>query len=124
MTELTDSEAQHIIELKEQIRKAGPKQLRHIRRTIRNRIFRMRQGRSGFDNGLRKFIEAQLNPDQDLATFTHNWDISPRDPLTVISPFEWESSGGKFEALMVPDDNGIPRKVMVCDPAAFTQQDD
>jgi len=122
-SELTDDEAQHIIELKEQAARASGRQLRHLRRVIRNRIFRIRQGRDGFDNGLKKFIEAQLSPDQSLDTFTFNWDIAPNDPMKVVSPYEWTDCGGTFETVMVLCQDGITRPERQCDPTAFTKQE-
>jgi len=122
MASLTDEEALHIAQLHQQLEGASKKQVRHMRRVIRNRIFRIRQGREEFDQGLRKFIEQQLSPDQRLDTFTFNWDIAPNEPLRVISPYDWTAAGGLFEEISVLCDDGIMRKERLCDPAAFTKQ--
>lgn len=122
---LTDEEVQHILDLRMQLGTASKKSLRHLRRRIRYRLFRIREGTRAeeFDLGLKKTIEMQFSPDMSWKTFTFNWDVAPFDPLVVITPFEWESRGGKFEMQMVMCKDGVVRPEKVCDPSAFTKQE-
>jgi len=123
LDELTE-EQQHILDLQAQIERASPKQVRHLRRLLRNRIFRCRQGREGFDNGLIAHLEAQWSPDMGLSTFTFNWDLHPKDPLRVVMPFDWVDAGGTYVEMPAMDQKtGVLKKVRVCDPTAFTQQE-
>lgn len=94
--------------------KKSASQLRLLRRKIRYRLFRLREGQLGeFDQGLKKWIELQLKPMGDMSwhEFTFGWDVAAQDPLKVITPFEWDGS-------MLRDADGQPR----CDPPAFTRQ--
>jgi hypothetical protein len=118
-----DEDGQAMIELIQQVRKARGKRLRHIRRVIRNRIFRIRAGNDEYDKGLKSFLQKQLTPDMSFDTFTFTWDVSPREPLKVISPYEWISEGGTFEIVNVQGDDGIIRQQKICDPTAFTKQE-
>lgn len=111
-----------MLALIQQVRMARGKQLRHLRRTIRNRIFRIRSGKDEFDRGLKSFLVKQLTPDMSFDKFTFTWDVSPREPLKVISPYEWMSEGGTFEMVNVQGDDGIVRQQKICDPTAFTKQ--
>ena len=112
-----------MLELIQQVATARGKRLRHVRRNIRNRIFRVRAGNVEYDNGLRAYLEAQFTPDMTFDKFTFNWDVSPRNPLKVISPFEWVDEGGTFETINVLCDDGIARPQKLCDPTAFTKQE-
>lgn len=119
---LTDEESNHIIDLQSELGTASKKQLRHLRRRIRYRLFRIREGRYEFDKGLKKYIEQQFSPDMNWDTFTFNWDVAPYSPLEVITPWEWGSRGGKFDNVNVMCDDGIVRPEKICDPSAFTKQ--
>jgi len=120
---LTDEEADHLIDLKMQAQTANPRMRRHMRRQIRYRIFRIREGRNEFDKGLKKLIESQLEGRDTLEQFTFSWDIAPNDPLKVVSMFEWEAKGGKFDMISELCDDGITRQKRICSPTAFTQQE-
>jgi len=120
---LTDDEASHLLDLKQEAMNLKGLKLHKFRRRIRNRLFRIRQGRKEFDNGLKKMIESQFEPDMNWKTYTFNWDVAPIDPLKIISPFEWESNGGTFEDVMVQGDDGVIRKQRICSPTAFTHQE-
>jgi len=122
---LTEDEALHCIELKHAAMQAqGSKtKMRHVRRTIRNRLHRIRQGRLEYDLGLKKLIEAQFHPNMSWENFTFEWDVSPKDPLEVITSYQWADHGGKFETHRVQCDDGIIRDQMICDPTAFTKQE-
>lgn len=84
------------------------------RRDIRYRLFRIREGGERlheFDKGLKAFVELQFRSGMNWKNFTFVWDISATEFLKVISPFEWQSSGGKLT------------KDGYCDPVAFTEQE-
>jgi len=120
---LTEAEADHLLELKQQSMTASKTALRQLRRKLRYRIFRIREGRDEHDLGLKKLIESQLEGRDTLDHFTFTWDLSPKDPLKVINMFEWESEGGKFETVTELCDDGIARPRRVCHPTAFTRQE-
>jgi hypothetical protein len=96
--------------------KAQSKWVRHERRSLRYKIFRIREGK--WENNvelaaLKSWYEKQLEDDWSFNDFTFKWDLSLADPLKVITPYEWDGNvvefpggGGKF-----------------CDPAAFTKQE-
>ena len=116
-------EDKEMLELIQQVQTSEGKRLRHLRRKIRNRLFRIRQGNEDFDRGLRAFMEEQMTPDMSFEKFTFSWDVSPSNPLKVISVFEWVDEGGTFETLNVLCDDGIMRPQKMCDPTAFTKQE-
>lgn len=120
---MSDEEAQHILDLKNQINNGGEKTRRLLRRRIRYRLFRVREGKAEHDKGLRKVIEAQFTPDMSFEKFTFNWDVSPRDPLKVVTVFEWKEEGGSFETVNVLCEDGIVRPQKICQPTAFTKQE-
>lgn len=85
-----------------------------VRRGIRYRLFRIRDGGAiaeEHDKGLKAWIELQFKPGMVWEGFTFTWDVSPSEPLKVITPFEWQSSGGKID----PETN-------LCVPSGFTNQ--
>jgi len=92
------------------------KWVRHLRRGLRYKLFRIREGKWKDDpelEGLKELYEAQFQEGWTMNDFTFEWDVSSIDPLKVITYFEWDgdvieiSAGtGKF-----------------CDPAAFTKQE-
>lgn len=87
------------------------------RRQVRYRLFRIREDKDIYDNGLRSFIEKQFKPGMSWKNFTYEWDVAPNEPLKVVSPFEWQSCGGRVRSALDPT-TGRP----VCDPSAFTHQ--
>ena len=89
------------------------KWVRNIRRKIRYRLFRIREGKKEFDKGLKKWMELQFSEGMTWANFTFIWDVSSTDPLKVISPFEWDG-----QMIMDPS-----TKKKMCDPSAFTNQE-
>ena len=119
---LTQDEAEHCIELKAHSMNLKGKRLRKFRRDIRYRLFRIREGKDEFDNGLKKLIEAQFEGGMQWPTFTFTWDVAPDDPLKVITPFEWLDHGGTFEEIFIIDEDGHPKRKRICDPPGFTEQ--
>lgn len=91
---------------------------RLLRRQLRYKIFRLREGKWQNDAELaamKQWYELQFQGGWHWRDFTFKWDISAIDPLRVVTPIEWDgdvvaektgSSVGKF-----------------CDPAAFTNQE-
>lgn len=120
--QLTDAEADHLLDLKQQVMSGNPRNIRLLRRQLRYRIFRIRDGRNEFDNGLRRMLEAQLEGRTTFDDFTFGWDLAPNDPLKVVTPFEWESNGGTFTTVQELCDDGITRAKRLCNPTAFTHQ--
>lgn len=120
--QLTDDEANHLLDLKQQVMNSNPRQLRLLRRQLRYRIFRIRDGRSEFDSGLRRMLEGQLEGRTTFDDFTFAWDLAPNDPLKVVTPFEWESNGGTFTTVQELCDDGLTRGKRLCNPTAFTHQ--
>ena len=84
------------------------------RKHVRYRLFRIREDKDMYDNGLRDFIEKQFKPGMFWKDFTFDWDVSPKDPLKLISPYEWNEEGGRHVIL--------DSKTRICDPSAFTKQ--
>lgn len=85
------------------------------RKHVRYRLFRIREGKEQYDNGLKDFIEKQFKPGMKWSDFTFDWDVAPKEPLKVISPFEWNEAGGRMIVL--------DGKTRICEPSAFTKQD-
>lgn len=86
-----------------------------VRRRIRYRLFRIRDGGNvafEHDKGLKAWIELQFRPGMFWNTFTFEWDVSPSAPLKVISQFEWFSEGGE-----------VDRETGLLKPTGFTKQE-
>ena len=86
-----------------------------VRRGIRYRLFRIRDGgeiAKEHDWGLKSWIEMQFKPGMVWRDFTFTWDVSPSEPLKVITPFEWLAEGGK-----------IDQETNLCVPSGFTNQE-
>lgn len=106
------------------------RQLILIRRDVRGRLFRIRnaimQNRipsAEDDSGLRAWMELQFGNNHKwyslkngdvVGGFTFEWDVSYKEPLKLIAPFEWD---GEIDQDLL--DKGGIRK---CVPPAFTQQ--
>ena len=88
------------------------KWVRALRREIRYRLFRIREGKSEYDKGLKKWIELQFREGMTWANFTFIWDVSAIEPLKLIEAMEWDGR-------MVFD---VGSKKKICDPPAFTNQ--
>jgi hypothetical protein len=110
--ELTKLGAEYKYDLPE----PASKWVRNIRRKIRYRLFRIREGKSEYDNGLKAWIEMQFSENMNWGNFTFEWDVSAEDPLRVITPMEWLTTGGQL--IFEPG-----TKTRACDPAAFTKQE-
>ena len=68
------------------------------RRRIRHRLFMIRFGKDdGSQDDLKKHIESQFRFGMNWPTFTFAWDVSPIDPLKVITEEEWEKEGGRHD---------------------------
>lgn len=85
---------------------------RIIRKQIRYRIFRIREGKSEYDLGLKKWIELQFTTGMNWDNFTFMWDVSANDPLKVVEQLEWDGQ--------IVFDKAAGKKF--CDPPAFTHQ--
>jgi len=88
---------------------------RQHRRKIRYRLFRIRDGGPlavEHDLGLKAWIELQFKPSMNWKGFTFSWDVSPSEPLKVITPFQWLSDGGEID-----EDTGL------LIPSGFTNQE-
>lgn len=94
-----------------------------VRRNLRNRIFRIRQGLQEDELGLIPVLKRQFDGDMSLETFTFNWDLGPRDPFRVVHTHDWRAAGGDYEEVMVPDPKtGVVKRSRICRPTAFTEQ--
>lgn len=87
------------------------------RKRVRNLLLRKR---GGFDMTVQDralaqavwdIMHEQVKGHFTLDDFTFQWDIHPKNPLKVITPFQWEQEGGKHDPI-----TGMR------DPAAFTRQ--
>lgn len=92
-------------------------QVFQLRRAIRYRLFRLRDGgRIGeqHDKGLKAFMERQFEGEMNWSNFTFEWDVAPNNPLQIIprdiSNNAWREIGGTFD--------GADRRY----PPAFTKQ--
>ena len=105
------------------------RELHLLRRQIRHRVFRIRdaiirgqQPDPEHDSGLRAWVELQFQPgmswykhdaqERVVGGFTFEWDVSAKEPLKVIVPFEWD---GHF-------DGDFAAEKKICVPPAFTKQ--
>jgi hypothetical protein len=86
-----------------------------LRKHVRYRLFRIREGKEEYDGGLKKFIENQFQPGMNWKNFTFEWDVSPNEPLKVITPFDWIKEGGRIVQL--------DSRNQICQPTAFTKQE-
>lgn len=94
------------------------------RRHIRNRLFRIRQGLTSpeFDGGLKAWMELQFKPGMTWENFTFKWDISPDQPLKIVSIEEWVACGGVLETYTERSEDGKYVLQTRCSPTAFTNQ--
>lgn len=94
------------------------------RRLLRNRLFRIRSGDTSLeaDGGLKKWMELQFKPGMAWQNFTFEWDVSPSEPLKVVSIHEWVAEGGLLESILDRNDAaGVVMRTQ-CTPTAFTKQ--
>ena len=82
-----------------------------FRKNIRYRIFRIREGNDPVQDDLKMFIESQFQFGMSWKTFSYVWDVSPTDPLKVITEDQWDEEGGGYDVM-----TGIKS------PSAFTHQ--
>jgi hypothetical protein len=92
------------------------------RRHIRNKLFHIQTGTEDVP-GLQKWMELQFKPGWAWKDFTFEWDVSPREPLKVVSIHEWVAEGGVLEYYTERLENGIPSQRTRCTPTAFTRQE-
>lgn len=85
---------------------------RSIRKQIRYRIFRIRDGKTEYDKGLKAWLQLQFTKNMNINEFTFTWDISAIEPLKVVQPMEWDGD------LVLDKSSGMK----YCDPPAFTHQ--
>jgi hypothetical protein len=88
------------------------KYTRVVRKQIRYRIFRIREGKSEYDLGLKKWFELQFAVGMTWDNFSFTWDVSSKDPLKIIDAIEWDGQ-------VILDKQTGKR---FCDPPAFTNQ--
>ena len=67
------------------------------RRTIRYRLFRIREGFLEDDSRLKELIEKQFQPGMGWKMFTIDWDVHPFDALHVINEEEWKAHKFKHQ---------------------------
>lgn len=85
--------------------------VREQRRKIRFRLFRIRDGNDPVNDDLKEHIQSQFQFGMTWNTFTFTWDVSPVDPLRVITEDAWDEEGGGYDV-----QTGIKS------PPAFTHQ--
>jgi len=119
---LTEEEGEELLQLKQQVLSGNKHTIRVLRRQIRRTLFRTRQ-KAMEPGAISKLIESQLEGNNTLDDFTFAWDLSPLDPLQVVYVHDWSAVGGKFETIMEPGADGIPRPKRICFPTAFTNQE-
>lgn len=98
--------SENVLDVIESINKArNLDALFNIRRKVRYRLFRIRQGgkyAEAHDHGLKAHIERQFQQGMSWANFTFDWDVAPNNPLLVIHRsilnMEWVEMGGGFTA--------------------------
>lgn len=88
------------------------KYTRVVRKQIRYRIFRIRENKTEYDMGLKKWFELQFAVGMTWENFSYTWDVSAKDPLKVIDAIEWDGQ--------VILDKATGKRF--CDPPAFTNQ--
>lgn len=85
--------------------------VREQRRNIRYRIFQIRNDKDPVQDDLKEFLQSQFQFGMSWKTFTFTWDVSPTDPLKVITEDAWEDEHGGYDVA-----TGIKS------PPAFTHQ--
>jgi hypothetical protein len=93
--------------------------VRAIRRKIRYKIFRLREGKWQTDKelaALKSWYEMQFQGGWSWKDFTFKWDVSAKDPLKIITQIEWDGD-------VVSEKTGSGSLGKFCDPAAFTNQE-
>jgi hypothetical protein len=89
-----------------------PPNNRTVRRNVRYRLFRIREGNDVVQDDLKEHIETQFQFGMSWKTFTFTWDVDPNHPLEVIIEDEWDEKKG-----------GYDRTTGVKSPPAFTHQE-
>lgn len=93
--------------------------VRAVRRKIRYKIFRLREGKWQTDKelaALKSWYEMQFQGGWGWKDFTFKWDVSARDPLKVVTQIEWDGD-------VIAEKTGSGSLGKFCDPAAFTNQE-
>lgn len=67
------------------------------RSKIRYNLYLIRQGKYTREDDLREYIESQFTHGMSWKNFTFKWDVSPKDPLKVITQDQWVSEGGGMD---------------------------
>lgn len=67
------------------------------RSKIRYKLFLIRLGKYTEDDDLKEYIESQFSNGMTWKNFTFKWDVSPKDPLKVITQDEWVDEGGGMD---------------------------
>lgn len=85
--------------------------LRQQRRNIRYRLFRIRDDADPVSDDLKQYFESQFQFGMTWRTFTFTWDVSPTNPLKIITDDMWDNEGGGYDV-----------QTGVKSPPAFTHQ--
>ena len=101
------------------------KKTRAIRRKLRYTLFRVREGKWKDDPELfaiKSWYEKQFRENWNFNVFTFDWDLSAKNPLKIISPFEWDGDLlQQIERFINYGNTRVDGKY--CDPTAFTKQE-
>ena len=68
-----------------------------FRRNIRYRLFRIRDGADPVNDDLKEYIQSQFQFGMTWRTFTFMWDVSPTDPLKVITEEQRGDETGGYD---------------------------
>lgn len=92
---------------------------RTIRRQLRYKLFRLREGKWQSDAelaALKSWYDSQFQSGWTWKDFTFKWDLSAIDPLKIVTPIEWDGD-------VVAEKTAGGSLGKFCDPAAFTHQE-
>jgi hypothetical protein len=76
-----------------------PPRIKENRRNIRYRLFRIRENKDVVNDDLKQFIESQFEFGMSWKTFTFTWDVSPQDPLKIITEDMWSDESGGYDSI-------------------------
>jgi len=74
-----------------------PPRIKENRRNVRYRLFRIQENKDVVNDDLKQFVESQFEFGMTWKTFTFTWDVSPRDPLKVITEDMWDDEKGGYD---------------------------
>lgn len=103
----------------EDVKPPSRKWTRVLRRQLRYKLFRLREGKWQSDPelaALKAWYDSQFQSGWTWRDFTFKWDLSAVEPLKIVTPIEWDGD-------VVAERTGAGSLGKFCDPAAFTHQD-